>query len=256
MPHDTNPNAAVADSKTEADCKIELQRLSKVFGPLPQSVLPLLHNGMGKTELLNNHDHVVALHDINLAIPEHHIQIIMGLSGSGKSTLLRHINRLINPTAGRVLIDGRDVIDKFVGIFSPPEGIGCEPFCADEGCNAGLERREDTSVVNMELNGPAERACVFLESRPVGRPSKVNPRNPFEGEGFCVLVTGEPWGPKEFKWAGCSSPLREVCSLQEAHSRIDHSRLHGRHVRGGHDPGQSRILVPHASFPSLHGNDC
>lgn len=110
MPHDTNPNAAVADSKTEADCKIELQRLSKVFGPLPQSVLPLLHNGMGKTELLNNHDHVVALHDINLAIPEHHIQIIMGLSGSGKSTLLRHINRLINPTAGRVLIDGRDVM--------------------------------------------------------------------------------------------------------------------------------------------------
>ncbi len=93
-----------------ADPKISIQRLSKVFGPDPGSVLAMLHAGASKNEILNARGHVVALNDINLDITDHSIQVIMGLSGSGKSTLVRHINRLIEPSAGRVLIDGRDVL--------------------------------------------------------------------------------------------------------------------------------------------------
>ncbi|GIS27044.1 MAG: hypothetical protein CM15mP127_14170 [Gammaproteobacteria bacterium] len=53
---------------------------------------------------------MLGLSDINIDIVDKSIQVIMGLSGSGKSTLIRHINRLIEPTAGNVLVDGSDVL--------------------------------------------------------------------------------------------------------------------------------------------------
>ena len=89
---------------------IVLQRLTKLFGPSPSEVLPLVHQGLDKNTILSEHGHVLALRDISLKIDAGKVQIIMGLSGSGKSTLLRHINRLIEPSAGRILIRGRDVL--------------------------------------------------------------------------------------------------------------------------------------------------
>ncbi len=59
---------------------------------------------------MRRHAHVLGLRDINLSMSAGSIQVIMGLSGSGKSTLIRHINRLIEPTAGEVLVDGVDVV--------------------------------------------------------------------------------------------------------------------------------------------------
>ena len=66
--------------------------------------------GLGKPELLAQHNHVLGLNNINIDIPEKRVQVIMGLSGSGKSTLIRHLNRLIDPTDGQVLVDGEDVL--------------------------------------------------------------------------------------------------------------------------------------------------
>lgn len=65
---------------------------------------------MGKTDLLNQHGHVLGLQDINVEMAEGEITVVMGLSGSGKSTLIRHLNRLIEPTAGAVEVDGEDVL--------------------------------------------------------------------------------------------------------------------------------------------------
>lgn len=50
-----------------------------------------------------------ALNDVSLDIPSGGVFVVMGLSGSGKSTLIRHINRLIEPTSGTIIFDGRDV---------------------------------------------------------------------------------------------------------------------------------------------------
>ena len=60
-------------------------------------------------ELNQKYGHVLGLRDINISMPAGGIMVVMGLSGSGKSTLIRHINRLIDPTAGEVLYDGVDV---------------------------------------------------------------------------------------------------------------------------------------------------
>ena len=84
----------------------------KVFGPSPQQIISSLQNGqseMGKQQVLEDSGHVIAVRDASFEIREDEIFVIMGLSGSGKSTLVRCINRLIEPSAGEILIEGVDV---------------------------------------------------------------------------------------------------------------------------------------------------
>ncbi|MVA26538.1 glycine betaine/L-proline ABC transporter ATP-binding protein [Agrobacterium vitis] len=89
---------------------IKIRHLYKIFGPNGASHIEAVKNGLSKTELNEKYGHILGLRDINIEIPSGGIQVIMGLSGSGKSTLIRHINRLIDPTAGEVLVDGVDVV--------------------------------------------------------------------------------------------------------------------------------------------------
>src|SRR6056300_2067871 len=90
--------------------KVSVQGLYKIFGDDGASKVDLVKNGMTKSELLDKHGHVLGLQDINVDMMDAEITVIMGLSGSGKSTLIRHLNRLIEPTAGEVILDGEDVL--------------------------------------------------------------------------------------------------------------------------------------------------
>ncbi|CAM4100540.1 quaternary amine ABC transporter ATP-binding protein [Paracoccus yeei] len=92
------------------EIKIRVENVCKIFGPNPAKAREHVRTGMGKAELLQATNHVLGLHDINLDIPAGQVFVIMGLSGSGKSTLIRHFNRLIEPTDGRILIDGQDIL--------------------------------------------------------------------------------------------------------------------------------------------------
>lgn len=98
----------MADSAQQGG--IEIRNLYKIFGPNPKAYIDAVRGGMSKEELNHKHQHVLGLRDINITMPAGSIQVIMGLSGSGKSTLIRHINRLIDPTVGEVLIEGVDVV--------------------------------------------------------------------------------------------------------------------------------------------------
>lgn len=88
---------------------IEIRGLYKIFGPRAEEFVPAVKGGLGKAQLNETSSHVLALKDIDIAMPAGDITVVMGLSGSGKSTLIRHINRLIEPTVGEVLVDGTDV---------------------------------------------------------------------------------------------------------------------------------------------------
>lgn len=90
--------------------RISVRNLYKVFGPAPDTVVPHLHDGICKTEVQDNFGHVLGLNNINVDMRGGEITVIMGLSGSGKSTLIRHLNRLIEPTIGEVLVDGENVL--------------------------------------------------------------------------------------------------------------------------------------------------
>lgn len=88
---------------------IDIRGLYKIFGKRPQAFMNAVREGMSKQELQEKHSHVLGLKNINLTIPAGSLQVVMGLSGSGKSTLIRHINRLIDPTVGEVVVGGEDV---------------------------------------------------------------------------------------------------------------------------------------------------
>jgi len=88
---------------------IEIKNLYKIFGRRGAEFVDPVKQGMTKSELNARHAHVLGLRDININMPGGAITVVMGLSGSGKSTLIRHINRLIEPTAGEVIYDGADV---------------------------------------------------------------------------------------------------------------------------------------------------
>ena len=93
-----------------AKIKIRIKNLYKIFGDSPTTAMQHVRDGATKQGLLDDYQHVLGLKDINLNIPEKKIQVVMGLSGSGKSTLIRHINRLIEPTEGQVIVDDEDVL--------------------------------------------------------------------------------------------------------------------------------------------------
>ena len=95
---------------TSPNIKVRISNLYKVFGNNPRKAMGHVRKGATKQSLLEDHGHVLGLRDINIDIPEKRIQVVMGLSGSGKSTLIRHINRLIEPTEGQMIVDGEDVL--------------------------------------------------------------------------------------------------------------------------------------------------
>ncbi|WP_372775816.1 glycine betaine/L-proline ABC transporter ATP-binding protein [Mangrovibacterium sp.] len=89
--------------------KIKIENLSLVFGKNKNKALKLLEMGKNKAEILEATGCTVAVREANLTINEGEIFVVMGLSGSGKSTLIRCINRLINPTKGKVFINNDDI---------------------------------------------------------------------------------------------------------------------------------------------------
>ena len=90
---------------------ISIKNLYKIFGDNPKNMMQYLLEGITKQDLLDQHNHVLALNNINLDIKSKHIHVIMGLSGSGKSTLIRHVNRLIEPTSGKIIVDGKNMLE-------------------------------------------------------------------------------------------------------------------------------------------------
>ncbi|MBO6919565.1 MAG: betaine/proline/choline family ABC transporter ATP-binding protein [Rhizobiaceae bacterium] len=94
------------------DCMIKVSGVWKIFGGDPDAALKaILDEGLSKAEVLERFNSVVGVADVNLEIERGKIFCIMGLSGSGKSTLVRHFNRLLEPTAGSIEIEGTNVME-------------------------------------------------------------------------------------------------------------------------------------------------
>lgn len=89
--------------------KVALRNVFKVFGANPEAAVRMVRAGRGKEEIHAETGCTVGVNDASFDIYAGEIFVIMGLSGSGKSTLLRLINRLIEPTAGEIMIDGQDI---------------------------------------------------------------------------------------------------------------------------------------------------
>jgi len=89
--------------------QIVIDHLFKVFGDMPERALALARQGKSKQEIVQETGQSIGVFDASFTIEAGEIFVVMGLSGSGKSTLVRMFNRLIEPTAGRILVDDDDI---------------------------------------------------------------------------------------------------------------------------------------------------
>jgi len=90
---------------------IRLDGVWKVFGARAEEAMAAIRReNLSKPDVLARFDCVVGIVDVSFSIARGEIFCIMGLSGSGKSTLVRHINRLIEPTAGNITLLGHDLM--------------------------------------------------------------------------------------------------------------------------------------------------
>ena len=90
---------------------IQIQNVWKVFGNNSKEALDAIQNKkISKQEALEKYNSVIGVSDVSFDVNKGEIFCVMGLSGSGKSTLVRHINRLLEPTSGKILINNQDVM--------------------------------------------------------------------------------------------------------------------------------------------------
>src|SRR5210317_2032827 len=98
-------------SSQSAGCDIQIKNVWKVFGNTSNEALDAIQNQrISKTEALEKFNSVIGVSDVSFDVNPGEIFCVMGLSGSGKSTLVRHINRLLEPTSGQILVNGQDVM--------------------------------------------------------------------------------------------------------------------------------------------------
>ena len=90
---------------------IKVENVWKIFGNNSQEVIHFIqNNSISKKEALEKYNAVIGVSDVSFEVMQGEIFCIMGLSGSGKSTLVRHFNRLLEPTSGKILINGIDIM--------------------------------------------------------------------------------------------------------------------------------------------------
>jgi len=150
--------------------KIIVENVEKIFGRNVERARKLLKDGIPKTEILEKTGCAIGVHDANFEVFEGETLVVMGLSGSGKSTLLRCLNRLYEPTGGRVIIDGIDVTElntedlrkfrqkKFGMVFQrfallPHKTVLENAAFGLELQNIGVEERNSRAAEALELVG-------------------------------------------------------------------------------------------------------
>ena len=93
------------------EAAIQIQNVWKIFGNTSKEALDAIQNKkISKQEALEKYNSVIGVSDVSFNVNKGEIFCVMGLSGSGKSTLVRHINRLLEPTSGKILINDQDVM--------------------------------------------------------------------------------------------------------------------------------------------------
>ena len=98
-------------SVESSEAVIEISNVWKIFGDQADTALRAIREeGLSKAEVHETYNAVVGVADVSFNVKKGEIFCVMGLSGSGKSTLVRHFNRLLEPTDGKIVINGTDVM--------------------------------------------------------------------------------------------------------------------------------------------------
>ncbi|HEX6516326.1 MAG TPA: glycine betaine/L-proline ABC transporter ATP-binding protein [Nocardioidaceae bacterium] len=106
----TDTEETVQQHEDRADLALSVSGLWKIFGPKADKIIGTEYEHLPRKELQAQTGCVAAVRDVSFDVAPGEVFVVMGLSGSGKSTLVRCITRLIEPTAGHVVVGGEDII--------------------------------------------------------------------------------------------------------------------------------------------------
>lgn len=95
---------------TDSNSAISVRNLWQVFGPNPERLVGSPDAALPRAQLRAKTGNTAAVRDVSFDVAPGEVFVVMGLSGSGKSTLVRCLTRLIEPTAGQVVMDGEDIL--------------------------------------------------------------------------------------------------------------------------------------------------
>ncbi len=105
-----NVDSQESSAPVDGQVRVSVRDLWKVFGPAASPYVGVTLRGKSKAAVQDELDSVLALQDVSFDVHQGETFVVMGLSGSGKSTLVRCLIRLIEPTAGKILVDGEDIL--------------------------------------------------------------------------------------------------------------------------------------------------
>ena len=189
--------------------KLRVRGLTKVFGSHPRRALAPLAEGRSREEILRTTGQLVAVAEVDLDIQAGELFVVMGLSGSGKSTVIRMLNRLIEPTAGTVELDGEriDALDaaalrkvrqqKLSMVFQhfalfPHRSVGENAAYGLKVQGIGDEERRDRARQALETVGLADRIDAYPHELSGGMQQRVGLARGLATEAD-VLLMDEPF---------------------------------------------------------------
>jgi len=99
----------MANNGTHGQERMRVEHAFKIFGGDPEPAYELIKQGKKKDEIYKQTGLTIGVRDASFEVYAGEVFVIMGLSGSGKSTLVRLLNRLIEPTSGKIIVEGQDI---------------------------------------------------------------------------------------------------------------------------------------------------
>ena len=147
--------------------KIKVENVTKIFGNNPEAALKMMQEGKKKDEILEKTKQAVGVADVSFEVEKGELLVIMGLSGSGKSTLIRCLNRLIEPTGGKIFVDDEDVTmmnqEELLKLRRKKYGMVFQRFALFPHRTVLANTEYGLEIQNVEASERREKAMQALE---------------------------------------------------------------------------------------------
>ncbi len=141
----------MADNSATATERLRVENAYKIFGGDPAEAFRLIEQGKSKDEIYKETGLTIGVQNASFTVYAGEIFVIMGLSGSGKSTLVRLLNRLIEPTSGKIILEGEQDIGP-AGLYQRRAYLRSETYMTDDAA-AALRHSQRVRLLYIEAGG-------------------------------------------------------------------------------------------------------
>ena len=240
-----------AAASTGGQSALTVRNLWKVFGPRADKIVGSPDADLSRSELLAKTGCTAAVRDVSFDVAPGEVFVVMGLSGSGKSTLVRCLTRLIEPTAGQVMIDGEDVVAMSDSRLRELRRHHVSMVFQHFGL---LPHRKviDNVAYGLEIRG-AEQGGATGQGAGARRPGRAlrATRTPIPTSSPVACSSGSGWPAR---WPS----TRRCCFFDEPFSALDpliRRDMQNEVIRLHHEVGKTMVFITHDLAEALKLGD-